>query len=705
MQVLEFHFNPSIKDDLVFDSFCYEPENIYERRLGSLYMIGELKNALPQNFRLLEKIASVIKKENYYKFQRLNELALKEALKQTNEFLSNEVSKENTNWLGNLNFAIISLKNYDLNFTKVGTIKIFLLRGPHIIDIGSKLDLQEIEPYPLKIFSNIVSGKLAENDIILALTNEIFPVFKEIINEITKIFPFDEKKLRDILNTKNKELSNVSGACLILVLTKAPSVRKKPKIIFQKELEKFSFKEALSPITNIFLKAGLFLKRIPASVVTLKPKLKFSFHLPKPKPKPEKAVPVKTPVVPLKVKVQVKTHEPKISIPKISFNIPKIKIPQVPHISFKKPQLKFTGIFKKQLILILLFAVILTIGFFVFQREEQQKLKEYRMTLEIIQTKVNQAESFLILKDVNPEALTKANSLFSEAWNEIQPLTKIDSSIKNEVSALEGVIENNLGQLNNLTKIDEPELIFEFDAQQFIPQKIVFDGRNLYFYSPYSQNLLKISDNEGKIIRTDQKFNAATILADSILFFTKPDKLVYLQNDQLSETFHLRTPYPDFNFNYLTSFKENLYFLDSGKGEIIRYPAPISEGKDNPQNWLFRNTQKPVGGKSIAVDGSIWILNKDNSLSRYYGGSLQETINLNIFPKPKNFTKIYISPILPYLYLLEPAQNRLVILDKKGGVVEQFQSEKFDNLLDFAVSENGKTIFLLNSLRLYKVEF
>ncbi|PIQ05089.1 MAG: hypothetical protein COW72_03015, partial [Candidatus Nealsonbacteria bacterium CG18_big_fil_WC_8_21_14_2_50_37_10] len=130
-----------------------------------------------------------------------------------------------------------------------------------------------------------------------------------------------------------------------------------------------------------------------------------------------------------------------------------------------------------------------------------------------------------------------------------------------------------------------------------------------------------------------------------------------------------------------------------------------SEGKDNPQVWLAQKTKKAIDGKSIAVDGSVWILNKDNSILRYYAGNFQETITLNIFPYPKDFSKIFASPQLPYLYLLEPVQNRLVIVNKQGRVIQQFQSQKFDNLLDFAVSKDGKTIWLLNGLKVYKVEF
>ena len=63
MKIFELYFNPKTKEDKIFESFCFNPENIYEKKLGNLYMVGELSNALPQNINFLNNIASVIKKE------------------------------------------------------------------------------------------------------------------------------------------------------------------------------------------------------------------------------------------------------------------------------------------------------------------------------------------------------------------------------------------------------------------------------------------------------------------------------------------------------------------------------------------------------------------------------------------------------------------------------------------------------------------
>jgi len=327
MQVFELHFNPKLREDLIFDSFCYEPANVYERRLGSLYLVGELKNVIPQNLKFLDKLAQVIKGKFYGFPIKSVEENLKLSLKKANDFLAEEVKNDNTSWLGNLNFAVLSLKNLDLNFTKVGNLKIFLLRGGEIIDLGKKLELQEIEPYPLKIFFNIVSGKLAADDIIFVSTKEIFDLFfqENFLAEITKSQiekKFSEKEIRKILQKKEKVLAGISGVCLLISL-KAEFLPKKA-ISYEKEVKIIPLKKFFQPLFNR-------IKKFSQKLIPQRPKIKFG---------------------------------PKIEIPKIE--IKKFWKKPIVLPTFAKIQIK--NELQKKLILILALIFLLLIGFLIFKR-------------------------------------------------------------------------------------------------------------------------------------------------------------------------------------------------------------------------------------------------------------------------------------------------------------------------------------------------
>jgi len=600
MQVFEFHFNPKRKEDLVFDSFCYEPENIYERRVGSLYMVGNLKNVLPKNNRFLDNLSSVIKEKYYSPKLHLPENSLKESLRTANDHLERIAKSSDVSWLGNLSFAVLSLRNFELNFTKVGDLKILLLRGRGIIDIDEKLKLEEIDPYPLKIFGNIAFGKLAENDLILILTKEVFDYCqsKNLLDKIAEIVPFDGEKLRGIFNHGKEDLLNISGVCLVIALTKETLIKKRESILPQQK--RFSLKEAFTPIIN-------YIKKL-----IKKPKLRL----------PHPSIP--------KLTIH-KPAIPKIIIPKLNIKIPFMK---------EKMEKRIKTSSFKNIIIILVLIFLLVLGSFVFQKEKEQQLKEYQTTLSQIQEKVSQAENLLLLKELRPEAQKQANLLLKESWDEILPLTKIQNlPLKEQALAIQETMKGYLESLNRMKIIEEPLLSPDFDENEFISKKM------------------------------------------SVLRETAPE---------------------NFTSDIFCDYKSNLYSLDNISGEIIKYISTGDLKWAEPKVWI--KSDSLIEAKSIIIDGGIWILNKDNSISRYYAGNLQKTLELNIFPEPKNFSRIFTSETLPYLYILEPNKNRLIIINKAGETIKQYQSEKFDNLSDFAVSLNGKTIHLFNGLKIYQID-
>jgi len=637
MKVFEFHFNPprknklaSGKEDLIFDTFCFEPKNVYEKRMGSLYMAAFLKNILPQNVRFLEILAEKIKEKYYQAVSSTPEKSLREALRIANEHLEKIAKQGDVSWLGNLSFSVISLKNLELNFTKVGDFKIFLVRKGQLIDIDQRLKFDEIEPYPLKIFGNIVSGKLAENDVILVLSKDVYEAFlrENLLNEIARKSLSEFSK---ILNGKKEQLTKISGICLFIALTKETEAKERETITEERH----------------------FKIRIP------------------------------------------KVGIPKISLPKVSLPKPRLQI------SFR-----LSDKLKKKIISVLALILILAAGFFIFEKQEEKKIKSYQIQIDQIQEKISQADSYFALAEYSPVAKKNANALYKEVWDEISSFNSgLPSVIANEVSKLKEDVSKNLSQLNKLEEIREPELVFEFKAKEFIPQKLISFKDKVYFFTPYSENIFGLSpaEKQGKIIGINHKITEAVLVSDSVLFFSKPNQITILKEGQLREPLYLQEPYPDFVLTELSSYRSNLYFLDNKNGAIVRYP-PFSElSWGTPELWLSHEIKTATNFRSMAVDGSIWVLTEKNTIERYYTGRLQETITPEIFPEAKDFLKIFTTSELPYLYILEPEQKRLIILDKTGRIAKQYQSEKFDNLLDFSISTDGKTIWLLNGLKVYSI--
>jgi len=689
-QSFEFHFNPKNRDDLAFDSFCYEPINIDEKRLGNLYIVGEIINALPESHQFLNSLASQIKKD-YYSPSPLShkgldpEVALSKTLKKTNEFLSGELQKENIDWLGNLNLAILSLSipsqngkikiqsGYNFYFTKLGNIKILLQREKKLIDICSNLNINEIEPYPLKVFSNILSGELFENDLIFVLTQDVYNLFlkEKIFHEIVNIPKFEEKiikgefieSVKKTLSQKRGILSKTAGAFLLIDLIKETKVQKNPLFIIKEEELSFLFR-AFATISIFYRNFILEIKKIK--------------KLPFPK------------------------SFLKISKAQLNLKIPEFSLPRKENKSLLQSLFNFfklftSQFFKKNLALFSIFALILLSGFFIFQKENEKSLKLAETNLKKIEEKINLAQNFLILNKKK-----EANLTFQEAWKATLPLNKIGSPVIKETESLKARIENSLYFLNNLEKIENPKLVFEFKEKEFIPQKIFVLGENVYAFSQYSQNLVEISGSgKSNNIQTPQKFNFGTIWDNSIVFFQKPNVLFIFSDDKFGEPIRLQSYSAESDLNDFAIFNSSFYFLDTSKNEVIKYPYIGDFRWGVPYSWLSPQTKKPINSESITVDGSVWILTYNSEIQRYYGGFWQENLKPNFFPYLEAPTKI--SSQAGNLYVLEPTKKRILILAKSGEIIKQFQSEKFDNLRDFTVSENGRIIDILNGNKIYQI--
>jgi len=286
----EFYFNPKSRKDTLFEAFCFSPASKEEEKLGDLYLVGELKNILPKNKNLLKEIAEIIKSKYYFLPQRSQEISeqsltpqefLKESLTEANRFLEKELQKENTDWLGNLNFFVLSL-SYDLKayFSEIGNLKVFLLREEEIFNLGSV----GFKNNTGRMFSNIVEGKLLEGDRLVILGEELFENLwqNKIFNEFKKVKK--PKELKKLLKENKEFLRKLFGVLLFIFVEKErkkiylnlskialffPSfTRFFQKISHQQKKIQHSFFQKILPQSSFF-QSPIFLEKIKKSFISI----------------------------------------------------------------------------------------------------------------------------------------------------------------------------------------------------------------------------------------------------------------------------------------------------------------------------------------------------------------------------------------------------------------------------------------------------
>ena len=305
MKIFEFAFNPKKQRDRFFEVFSYEPKSPKEKPRGSLYVVGELTNALEFNSRFLRKLSEIIQREYYSSPVKGAAPALKVALKAANHFLQDESKKGNVDWLGNLHLAVLLFitvkeKKTMFHLAKTGSIKVSLVHQGMVVDVGKNLESSIRQPG--KVFENLVSGALVPDDSITAATKDVFDVFsrEKSLGQIGILR--EARQFREFFSKRNRMLSLSSGV-LISFIIEEETAKRSPinKSLFPRlsSLRLGVGRQAFFPKTRRMLKKG------------------------------------------------------------IKLNLPKLNL--------KFPQMRHPSALKKQAILVLLFLALLLLGYFLFQ--------------------------------------------------------------------------------------------------------------------------------------------------------------------------------------------------------------------------------------------------------------------------------------------------------------------------------------------------
>ncbi|MBU4466607.1 hypothetical protein KKF47_00905 [Patescibacteria group bacterium] len=206
-KTLEYHFNPEIsqKNGAFFETCCFSPTTSKEKQAGILYLIAESENG-PD---LIKELFQIIEQEFYQN-------GFQTALDKANEFI-------NQNNLTSLHLGVLALSYpYKIKVSKIGKIKILLLRNEVAFDVISELDNQGLFKF--------IEGNLQKNDKLIFLTNSVFNVFLK-YKVLGKIAQRNEKEVKTFFKENKAFFQTICGALIIAFIKKAPwpLFLKKPK--------------------------------------------------------------------------------------------------------------------------------------------------------------------------------------------------------------------------------------------------------------------------------------------------------------------------------------------------------------------------------------------------------------------------------------------------------------------------------------------
>lgn len=564
------------------------------------------------------------------------------------------------------NGVIAILNGKNLYFTYLGKITTILIHkigidNYKVIDILDTISGSPSKPTVFKIFSNIISGHIQEEDsLCFATANLLNFINAERIKELAVNCETDNA-VSEIKNSLNKLEKNINFGAILL------------KLNLQKNKNSDKCDYVIAQIAENNQKKQVETKDNNEESAIIEP--------------------VKT------IEKEVKEIEISKKPNKIAEKINK---------QINKTKNSFFSL-KKISQFLLLIAVISVILFFqnVKNKNRQnliiQEEKEYAELVETIENKLTQIKAKLIMNGKD------------EAKNIIQDVKTLISRLPKDkdgkIDELNRQNESYSDQTRNITKIDNPKAIAELanPALHLIKQKkalYLYNSNNSLYKLDLENNKIKVIANKIDDKGSWQK-NASDVEEGKTLFLY--DGLGISQYDFTADELNeIKIDLIDnARIDDLFFYGQKLYIMYGNNNQIFKHIKLNKNSFNSGDSWLAEDVDLS-NAVSMAIDGNIWVLKNSGEIIKLFKGRKVDFEIKAIDPPLKNPAKIYTTIEMENIYIMEPSAKRIIAIDKLGNLLGQFVSDKFDNLLDFVLEkdENGKEtgkIYLLNGMKIFEI--
>ncbi|MFH1226218.1 MAG: hypothetical protein V1684_02970 [bacterium] len=734
----QLEINPGKTKDWLVKVFVTRTSPAKEKALGKMFGLLEAKFTKQVDEMFLENLVKNLK-TNYYQFDNeAEEVAIEtifeQAIKRTNSEISDLVKEKAGFDLKNFRAIVAVIKDQQLHFAPVGLTNVLLVRQLALLDESARqADRQNYKiinvlattqetadrPTPTKIFSNIISGEIKEADaLVLANNNFLDYLSLDKIKKIITTLPAGTaaEQFKNLLLGVNQD--HAFGALTVKFvpliakpmtdrdLSSAISPQKSMAELIDTEAntEKlltpslgFNLLDYFKKITNYLTarklsqnlynhgsygqSAGFFktiLRQLGKGLILSGYLLRGLFSL----------------------IVKPASAGRRTSADGINETAPlSQRSDNLANKFFQLPKIN-----KIILIVALIFIIAFTQSIIILSKRQTNKVEQqqYEQMLGKIREKQDTAEARLIFEDEDG-----ARQLLVEARSLLITLPQNARQRRKDFSSLTEKNEQLLAKTKKIINVDRSTIIADLSNARpnFLAQQLIISGNQLITNNLSENAIYSISLDDQpikKLAGAEIALRHGNNLDEQSLLFEQENG--FTKFNLTDNTFSPITV--EFNSANQPAIKDfmiynkRLYVLDKANRQIYKHEA--TEAGFGPGAPWLKNSPDLSQAVSLTADGYLYVLS-NNEIKRFLRGNEQPLTIANLEPTLNQPTKLWTDIESNYLYLLDPANKRLVVLTKDGKLQGQYYSDQFNNLKDFAVKEVENKIYLLNGTQVVEI--
>jgi len=682
------------------ETFYYEPENVTQEKLGTLFGIIEISDDSEESSYIVNYLISVIRKEYFSKPKRGAVESLEAALHKANLALSKLAEHGSLSWLGKLNAIVSVIEKNNLHLSQTGNNSALLFRNKTLTDIGEDPDEINIEPHPLKTFVDVTSGRL-ENDDKLILTSEvIFEIFS--LEEIKKsAIRFSIEEFNQFIRTAFS--NEVSKAAMLIV-----NLKEKEEIIEVQPTPKIGSINAFSQ--TAFSQTN----RMPEPEATITEETQESVQK-----QPNGHLYIKESEVSSSIKTPDSSNVFSTFREKVSVFIPKqknnqldvksedssgekINLKKVATISFLFSKKAFLFIWKKLKILFIFLWKVTQIAYYKSKSTYENIRQKRNSQKELSEIREEQELKINIFKKIIPR-ISFLRSLLSRYTRRQKIIIIVIILIFFIIIPI--FINTTWKSFRDKADIVEtqpivleetpPPLVDDKNLIRLERMDTLIENINLNNIIKLNESFFAVSKNEIINLQNQESYQVPEDLGEVNLSIPMEDlNIILLSNNDNSKIISFSPANNKFQTNTF-SLPENssiiagdtyltyLYLLDQGSNQIYRYPR--AEGGFGEKNNWKKDTTNIKDATEIAINENIFLINQKNILKFFRGNKIDfsfEASSTPIIP-----SKLWTEEDNPNLYVLDTVNSRIIKLDSEGKIINQFYHSEISQAQEFSIDE------------------
>lgn len=731
-------------------TFSSHPTPLEEKNLGTVFGLFETESTDSLQPEVLEGLAREVVETFYHAEQFSPDRALEQSLQHLNQKIQTLLPEVGEDWVKQFAGVVAVVHGMDVHFSAIGRIAAFIIQNSQIVDLHQP---SATPPQPLKIFTNLMSGKLNQHSSLFFSTETILDFLSKEKLKRTVADKAPHRVVEELTQLLADDTTNTNFGAIILRLQPADSVstaqsnipliqpesarkdsmydlvskekntrdllapslwqsmrrtavqnlnvwRKKQRVVGREMSEtepaespnvsrlnraaSRSSEVTTTGLAGLAKKAWIILKRIGAAVWR-GILLGFSAIL---------AVFRKKPAQRRRPMYSSVTSKTTSGVARV--------IVWFKALSVSRKILLVTGI-------VVLFVVAQTVVSKGRNSNDSQGNTDHQQTISQVDVKINEAKAALLYdnEDTARAALTEAERLLSTI--------PTDSKIyEDQGQSRADTIAQQINAMNKVTEIESPTVIGNFSSinPALNVRLLVKLGASAFTFDASNTSVYRLN-TEDKSASVVLSASESAAKVTSVHKASPGTALVSINNKRLGlmnpvagsiEDVVLEFPNADRSIADAEAFGTRLYALDAQAGQILRFEQ--TNGEYGPASqWLTDNSVSLVGAKAIAIDGSIYVLQSTGVIVKLFGGKVDGAFSpVTLSPGFEGATDIVTDENTNSIYILDPANKRIVVLDKSGKLEKQITSAAFDKLSGLVVEEADKKLYVLNGTIVYQVD-